>query len=68
VIGQRTPSGTAEHDVAEMVATTANAISTGLQPAGDSGRIAAPLQRQGVHDAGYFGPGTFEQFSIPDTG
>jgi hypothetical protein len=34
----------------------------------DSGRIAALLQRHGVHDVGYFGPGTFEQFPIPDTG
>jgi hypothetical protein len=34
----------------------------------DSDRIAALLQRHGVHDVGYFGPGTFEQFPIPDTG
>jgi hypothetical protein len=34
----------------------------------DSGRIAALLQRHHVHDVGYFGPGTFEQFPIPDTG
>ena len=26
-------------------------------------RIAALLQRHHVHDVGYFGPGTFEQFS-----
>jgi hypothetical protein len=26
--------------------------------------IAALLQRHGVHDLGYFGPGTFEQFPI----
>ena len=30
--------------------------------------IAALLQRHQVHDVGYFGPGTFEQFPIPDTG
>ena len=34
----------------------------------DRGRIAALLQRHGVHDVGYFGPGTFEQFPIPDPG
>jgi hypothetical protein len=34
----------------------------------DRYRIAALLQRHGVHDAGYFGPGTFEQFPILDTG
>jgi hypothetical protein len=34
----------------------------------ESGRIAVLLQRHGVHDVGYFGPGTFEQFPIPDTG
>jgi hypothetical protein len=34
----------------------------------DSGRIAALLQRHHVHDVGHFGPGTFEQFPIPDTG
>ena len=28
----------------------------------DSSRIAALLQRHGVHDLGYCGPGTFEQF------
>jgi hypothetical protein len=28
--------------------------------------IAALLQRHGVHDVGYFGPGTFEQFPIPE--
>ena len=28
----------------------------------DRSRIAALLQRHGVHDVGYFGPGTFEQF------
>jgi hypothetical protein len=30
-------------------------------------RIAALLQRHQVHDVGYFGPGTFEQFPILDT-
>ena len=30
-------------------------------------RIAALLQRHHVHDVGYFGPGTFEQFPILDT-
>lgn len=30
--------------------------------------ITALLQRHQVHDVGYFGPGTFEQFPIPDTG
>jgi hypothetical protein len=34
----------------------------------DRGRIAALLQRYQVHDVGYFGPGTFEQFPIPDAG
>jgi hypothetical protein len=34
----------------------------------DSDRIAVLLQRHGVHDVGYFGPGTFEQFPIPNTG
>ena len=34
----------------------------------DRGRIAALLQRHGVHDVGYFGPGTFEQFPVLDTG
>jgi hypothetical protein len=34
----------------------------------DRYRIAALLQRHQVHDVGYFGPGTFEQFPIPDTG
>ena len=34
----------------------------------DRSRIAALLQRHGVHDVGYFGPGTFEQFPILDTG
>ena len=34
----------------------------------DSSRIAALLQRHAVHDLGYFGPGTFEQFPIFDTG
>ena len=33
----------------------------------DRGRIAALLQRHQVHDVGYFGPGTFEQFPILDT-
>ena len=34
----------------------------------DSSRIAALLQRHGVHDLGYFGPGTFEQFPTLDMG
>jgi hypothetical protein len=34
----------------------------------DRRRIAALLQRHQVHDAGYFGHGTFEQFPVPDTG
>ena len=34
----------------------------------DRYRIAALLQRHQVHDVGYFGPGTFEQFPILDTG
>jgi hypothetical protein len=34
----------------------------------DRYRIAALLQRHDVHDLGYFGPGTFEQFPILDTG
>ena len=34
----------------------------------DRSRIAVLLQRHGVHDVGYFGPGTFEQFPILDTG
>jgi hypothetical protein len=33
----------------------------------DRCRIAALLQRHYVHDVGYFGPGTFEQFPILDT-
>jgi hypothetical protein len=33
----------------------------------DRYRIAALLQRHQVHDVGYFGPGTFEQFPILDT-
>ncbi len=33
----------------------------------DRQRIAALLQRHHVHDLGYFGPGTFEQFPILDT-
>jgi len=33
----------------------------------DRGRIAALLQRHYVHDVGYFGQGTFEQFPILDT-
>lgn len=36
-------------------------------PPADRYRIAAPLQRLQVHDVGYFGPGTFEQFPILDT-
>lgn len=31
-------------------------------------QIAALLQRHQVHDVGYFGPGTFEQFPILDNG
>jgi hypothetical protein len=34
----------------------------------DSSRIAALLQHHHVHDLGYFGPGTFEQFPTHDTG
>jgi hypothetical protein len=34
----------------------------------DRQRIAALLQRHQVHDLGYFGPGTFEQFPIFDAG
>jgi hypothetical protein len=34
----------------------------------DRSHIAALLQRHQVHDLGYFGPGTFEQFPILDTG
>ena len=37
-----------------------------VRPA-DSARIAALLQRYQVHDVGYFGQGTFEQFPILDT-
>jgi hypothetical protein len=33
----------------------------------DRYRIAVLLQRHYVHDVGYFGPGTFEQFPILDT-
>jgi len=33
----------------------------------DRRRIAALLQRHQVHDVGCFGPGTFEQFPVPDT-
>ena len=33
----------------------------------DRRRVAALLQRHHVHDVGYFGPGTFEQFPILDT-
>lgn len=38
-----------------------------VRPA-DRYHITALLQRHQVHDVGYFGPGTFEQFAIPDTG
>jgi len=38
-----------------------------VRPA-ERGRIAALLQRHRVHDVGYFGPGTFEQFPTPDAG
>jgi hypothetical protein len=34
----------------------------------DHYRIVALLQRHRVHDLGYFGPGTFEQFPVLDTG
>ena len=34
----------------------------------DRSRIVALEQRHGVHDVGYFGPGTFEQFPILNTG
>jgi hypothetical protein len=37
-----------------------------VSPAG-RGRVVALLQRHQVHDVGYFGPGTFEQFPILDT-
>jgi hypothetical protein len=37
-----------------------------VRPAG-RGRVVALLQRHQVHDVGYFGPGTFEQFAILDT-
>ena len=37
-------------------------------PPADHSRIAALLQRHQVHDVGYFGPGTFEQFPVPDAG
>jgi hypothetical protein len=33
----------------------------------DRHQIAALLQRHQVHDVGYFGPGTFEQFPALDT-
>jgi hypothetical protein len=33
----------------------------------DRYRIGALLQRHQVHDVGYFGPGTFEQFPTLDT-
>ncbi len=33
----------------------------------DRRRIAALLQRHQVDDVGCFGPGTFEQFAVPDT-
>lgn len=33
----------------------------------DRRSIAALLQRHGVHDVGYFGPGTWEQFPLLDT-
>lgn len=38
-----------------------------VRPA-DRQRIAALLQRHQVHNLGYFGPGTFEQFPILDPG
>lgn len=38
-----------------------------VRPA-DRYHITALLQRHQVHDVGYFGLGTFEQFPIPDTG
>jgi hypothetical protein len=39
------------------------------RPACDGPACAGPglLQRDQVHDVGYFGPGTFEQFPILDT-
>ena len=39
-------------------------------PVGPAGRrrVVALLQRHDVHDLGYFGPGTFEQFPILDAG
>jgi hypothetical protein len=36
-------------------------------PPAERRRIAALLQRHQVHDVGYFAPGTFEQFPLPDT-
>jgi len=38
-----------------------------VRPA-DRRRVVALLQRHDVHDLGYFGPGTFEQFPILDEG
>jgi hypothetical protein len=38
-----------------------------VRPA-DRRRVVALLQRHDVHDLGYFGPGTFEQFPILDAG
>jgi len=35
---------------------------------GDLLLLAALLQRHGVHDMGYFGPGRFQQFPVLDTG
>ena len=35
---------------------------------GDLLLLAALLQRHGVHDMGYFGPGRFQQIRILDTG
>ena len=36
-----------------------------VRPAGRR-RVVALLQRRHVHDVGYFGPGTFEQFPVLD--
>ena len=45
------------------------AISRELESAGvDVAAVEILIQRHQVHDVGYFGPGTFEQFPIPDTG
>jgi hypothetical protein len=45
---------------AEIPAISADLASAGVD-------VAALLQRHGVHDVGYFGPGEFEQFTAADT-